>query len=78
MVQTKKLVHSKSGWNHPLMMVPNLDKITAFMQTHGTTANNVMWNPDNADTVKDLYRMTGDFRYLNEYSVLATFSASTN
>ena len=40
MVQTKKLVHSKSGWNHPLMMVPNLDKITAFMQTHGTAANN--------------------------------------
>jgi hypothetical protein len=66
MKERKEIDFSKSSWNSPPMMVPQADKIQAFMIKHKDNPIEAMALISNSEEVRVLYRFTSDLRCVNE------------
>jgi len=73
MLRVGRIVPSKSQWSHAIRMVPNSDRIQSYYKKHGDDSFKNLYDKANESEVKDLCRMTGDFRLLNNRLVLQQF-----
>ena len=66
MIRLGMMQPSRSAWSSPVRMVPQEEKLAAWMNKHGERAILELSNPMYQEEVVNLYRLTGDFRQLNE------------
>ena len=73
MISQKRMQKSTSNWSSSILLVPQTEKIHAFLLEHGVNAQNIMYDDKYRDTVAALYRLTIDFRELNNRAYLEKF-----
>ena len=66
MLSRSLLQPSKSEWNSPVRMVADDQRIMTWINKHGSNAIAALYDPVYRHEVKTLYRLTGDFRQLND------------
>jgi hypothetical protein len=62
-----------SPWSSPVRLVPQEDKIADWIRKHGERSVERLYDPIHRDEVAKLYRLTGDFRRLNEATILEVY-----
>ena len=66
MMSRSLLRRSKSTWNSAVRMVADEKRIMDWIEKHGGNALAALYDPIYRAEVKTLYRLTGDFRQLND------------
>lgn len=72
MIKKGKIGTSVSGWNSPPNMVSYPERIAEWLRIHEDSAAH-LFQEEFRQQVKDLFRLTHDFRKLNEFTMAARF-----
>ena len=73
MLENGQISPSRSAWSSPIKLVPFPERINAFLSEHQDNAQGKLSDPTLRATVAVLYRLTGDFRQLNDLTKMEVF-----
>jgi hypothetical protein len=73
MMSNKMIQRSSSNWTSPVNLVPYPERINAFLEQYKGEAGAKLSDPTLRSTVAALYRLTGDFRQVNNLTILETY-----
>jgi hypothetical protein len=73
MVAKKHIVPSNSEWSSPPRMVPNEVNIQQWIKEFSTQSALKLRDPQYRKRVSTLYRLTGDFRQVNDLTILEPY-----
>jgi hypothetical protein len=73
MMSNKMIQKSSSNWTSPVNLVPYPERINAFLTQYQGEAVARLSDPTLRSTVAALYRLTGDFRQVNNLTVLESY-----
>ena len=73
MMSNKMIQRSSSNWTSPVNLVPYPERINAFLKQYEGEAVARLSDPALRSTVAALYRLTGDFRQVNNLTVLESY-----
>jgi hypothetical protein len=73
MLENGQISESRSEWCSPIKLVPFPERINAFLEEHKECAQEKLSDVMLRSTVAVLYRLTGDFRQLNNLTKMEVF-----
>jgi hypothetical protein len=73
MVRQHKLKDTQSAWSHGLVLVPYHDRIQRFLEKHGESSTEQLFNVEHEAEVSTFYRLCSDMREINKKTKLDIF-----